>query len=64
VQIGDEAQALADLLELHELTDGTEIVAEMKLARGLDAGKDAHTKDSECVVTAWAYYTRRSKCAP
>jgi len=47
VQIGDEDQALTPggmgiILQRHVIADRAEIIAEMRLAGGLDAGNDPH----------------------
>jgi hypothetical protein len=47
VQVGEEDQALAArgerlVLQPHVVADGPEVIAEVGLASGLDAGNDAH----------------------
>ena len=41
VHVDDAIDALMGLLQRHETADGAEIVAQVQVARGLDAGKDA-----------------------
>ena len=58
VQIGQEEQAFAFILHLHPVDDRAEIIAEMEIAGGLDAGDDAHDQVvSSGVVLAGARRT-------
>src|SRR2546422_8309799 len=41
VQVHDREQAIMLVLQLDPVLDGAEVVADVQLARGLDAGKDA-----------------------
>src|SRR5690606_3473897 len=64
VVVGDEVDRLAAVLERHVLAHGAEVVAEVRLARGLDAGEDAHhdpTGTSQCAKAGSSPAQMRSK---
>jgi hypothetical protein len=50
VQVDDAVDAVVLLLQGNELADGAEIVAEMEIARRLDAGKDERLESGHDVL--------------
>lgn len=59
MQVGDEVQSLAFILQLNELTQRSVVVAEVQRARGLDSRQDAQRSCLGCLT-----HGRASSCSP